>query len=229
MNNNIEELNKKFKGLVQKPIKSKQEIKLQQEIAIAIEKALNDETKLLVNELNGVGINVTSLWDLVNTKDKYPKAIPVLVAHLAKDYSEKSKEGVIRALAVKEAIGKGSPILLDEYNKIPKDKMFLRWVIGNTIYATITESDLDEILSIVQDKENGMSRQMFVAALGKLKSEKAEDVLIKLLNDDEVIPHALEALGKMKSKKAKEKIEILTDHPKPLIKKEAQKALKKIG
>lgn len=167
MMNNIEELNKKFKELVQKPIKSKQEIELQQEIAVAIEKALNDETKSLLNELYQIGITVISLWDLVNTKDKYPSAIPVLLAHLTKDYSEKNKKGIIRALAVKEAIGKASPVLLDEYSSIPKDKMLLRWAIGNTIYITITEDDVERILPIVQDKENGISRKMFVAALGK--------------------------------------------------------------
>ncbi len=57
---------------------------------------------------------------------------------------------------------------------------------------------------------------------------KAEDVLIKLLDDDEVAAHAIEALCRMKSKKAREKILTLINHPKALIKKEAQKALKKL-
>lgn len=73
-----------------------------------------------------------------------------------------------------------------------------------------------------------MSRQIFVAALGKITSGKAEDVLIELLDDEEVTPHALEALGRMKSSKAREKILTLTNHPKAVIKKEAQKALKKL-
>jgi HEAT repeat protein len=120
------------------------------------------------------------------------------------------------------------PVLLDEYNKIPKDKMLFRWAIGNTVYITITEDDVDRILPIILDKENGMSRQMFIVALGKVASVKAEDVLIKLLDDDEVAAQALEALGRMKSKKAREKILTLTSHPKALIKKEAQKTLKKL-
>lgn len=107
--------------------------------------------------------------------------------------------------------------------------MLLRWAIGNTVYITITEDDVERILPIVQDKENGMSRQMFVAALGKVTSGKAEDVLIKLLDDEEVAAQALEALGRMKSKKAREKILTLTSHPKAVIKKEAQKALKKLS
>jgi len=188
------------------------------------------EANKIKSELVKVGITVNDIYDLVNTDKPYPAAVPVLLDLLQEGIEHIGiKEGVIRALAVKEAIGKASPVLLDEYSKIPKDKMLLRWAIGNTIYITITEDDVERILPIVQDKENGMSRQMFVAALGKVTSGKAEDVLIKLLDDDEVAAQALEALGRMKSKKAREKILTLTSHPKAVIKKEAQKALKKLS
>lgn len=188
------------------------------------------EANKIKSELAKVGITVNDIYDLVNTDKPYPAAVPVLLDLLQEGIEHIGiKEGVIRALAVKEAIGKASPVLLDEYSKIPKDKMFLRWAIGNTIYITITEDDVERILPIVQDKENGMSRQMFVAALGKVTSGKTEDVLIKLLDDEEVAAQALEALGRMKSKKAREKILTLTSHPKAVIKKEAQKALKKLS
>lgn len=181
-------------------------------------------------ELAKVGIAINDIYDLVNTDKSYPAAVPVLLNLLQEGIEHIGiKEGIVRALAVKEAIGKASPVLIAQYNRTSKDKMPLRWAIGNTIYITITENDVESILPIVQDKTNGMSRQMFVAALGKVKSEKAEDVLINLLDDEEVTPHALEALGRMRSKKAKDKISMLTSHPKALIRKEAQKALKKVS
>jgi HEAT repeat protein len=182
------------------------------------------------SELEKVGVSIDDIYDLVNTNQSYPLAVPVLL-DLLKEGIEHigTREGVIRALAVKDAIGIASPVLIAEYYKVPRDKMMLRWAIGNTIHTTITDDDIESVLSIVQDKENGMSRQMFVAALGKVKSEKVEDVLINLLDDEEVTPHALEALSRMKSKKAKDKIATLINHSKPLIKKEAQKALKKLS
>lgn len=229
MHSNINRLNEKFKELIAKPYKSQEDIELKEEIRISLEKALSEEEIKLVDDLNSLDLNVSSVWDLVNTKNKYPNAIPILLIHLVKDYSEKNKEGIVRALAVKEAIGKASPVLIAEYNRTPKDKMLLRWAIGNTIYTTITEDDVESILPIVRDKTNGTSRQMFVSALGKVKSEKAEDVLVNLLDDEEVTPHALEALGRMKSRKAREKITMLTNHPKALIRKEALKTLKKLS
>ncbi|CAD0002418.1 HEAT repeat domain-containing protein [Flavobacterium salmonis] len=185
------------------------------------------EANKIKAELAKVGINIEDIYDLVNTDKPYPTAIPVLL-NLLKQGIEHSgiKEGVIRALAVKEGIGLASPVLIDEYYKTPKDKMLLRWAIGNAIYMTITSSDTENVLQIVENKENGMSRQMFVLALSKVKSEEVENVLIKLLDDDEVAAHAIEALGKMKSQKSKEKIFRLLDHPKDLIRKEAKKAIK---
>lgn len=184
---------------------------------------------VIKTELEKVGISINDIYDLVNTNEPYPTALPVLLNLLETGIDDMgTKEGVVRALAVKEAIGKASPILIAEYNRVPKDKMLLRWAIGNTIYTTITKDDVESILLIVQDKTNGISRQMFVAALGKVKTKKVENVLINLLDDDEVIAYALEALGRMKSKKAKDKISALANHPKALIRKEALKALKKV-
>lgn len=187
------------------------------------------DMNVIKTELEKVGISINDIYDLVNTNESYPTAVPVLLNLLETGIDDMgTKEGVVRALAVKEAIGKASPILIAEYNRVPKDKMLLRWAIGNTIYTTITKDDVESILPIVQNKTNGISRQMFVAALGKVKIEKVENVLINLLDDDDVIVHALEALGRMKSKKAKDKISALTNHPKALIRKEALKALKKV-
>lgn len=187
------------------------------------------EAEYIKNELKKVGISINDIYDLVNSKKPYPEAIPVLLKLLKSNIEHKGlKEGVIRSLAVKEAIGKASPILLEEYNKTPKEQVMLRWAIGNSVYTTFTSDDVNQIIKIVKDKTNGISRQMFVMALGKVKSTEVEDVLIDLLSDEEVCPHALDALGKLKSKKAKDKISILLKHPNKLIKKEAEKALKKL-
>ena len=228
MKMNLDELYNRFNELIQKPIKSKLELELQQEISDAIEIPINIETKALIFELNQVGVGVSSLWDLVYTSKKYPNAIPILLEHLSKKYSEKTKEGIIRALAVKEAIGKASAALIAEFLKMQKSQVSLRWAIGNTINVIIVENDVEMIIPIVKDKEHGLSRQMFVSALGKVTSDKAEDVLIELLDDDDVVAQAIEALGKLKSKKAMEKITALTSHPKAFIRKEARRALNKL-
>lgn len=211
--------NESYQELIQKKEKERQEVK----------KKLREDEEQLILDLDAMGVKVSSVWDLVNTTSNYKNAVPVLINHLSKSYPNKIKEGIIRALAVNEAKGLAGSTLLEEFYKVPIENKNLRWVIGSTMEVVISEKEIDEVIKIVKDKTNGISRQMFAIALGKVPSKKSEDVLIQVLDDDEIAPHALEALGKLKSQKAKSKISELTKHPKPLIKKEAIKALKKIG
>jgi HEAT repeat protein len=183
----------------------------------------------LKEALSNVGIQIDDIFDLVNTPRPYPEAIPVLINLLKDGISHDGiKEGVVRALAVKEARGKAGKVLIEEFHKVPDEKSLLRWTIGNTIATVISEDDVPEVLNIVKNKNNGMARQMFVIALGNFQSQQIEQTLIELLSDDEVVAHALDALGKMKSVNAIEKIRSLLSHSKSHVKKEARKALKRI-
>ena len=183
------------------------------------------------NSLLEVGIEVDSVYDLVNTSMSYPEAIHPLIEHLKNIQDVNIKEGIIRALTVKEAKGIANNTLFEVYNKINEiANSGIRWVIGNAFTVIIRAEDVDRILKIVSNKDNGMSRQMFVMALSKIKSRKQdiENVLIDLLDDDLVCSHAINTLGKLKSVKAKPLLLTLTEHSRPLVRKEAVKALKKI-
>lgn len=57
----------------------------------------------LVRDLNAIGYAVSSVWDLVNTASPYAEAVPVLFRHLQRSYPVQIRDGIARALAVKEA------------------------------------------------------------------------------------------------------------------------------
>jgi len=225
--NELEKLQQRRSELYGKP-KSEEEIEEYMSLISKIEAEYAKETVGLLNELKYVGVDVSSVWDLVNTKKSYPQAIDILIDHLNKDYHEKNIEGIIRALSVKEAKGKAAT-LIKKYEETPKIKDNLRWIIGNAIAVVMTLNDVDWIYRTVLDKSNGGSRSQLVYALGTVKTEKSEDILISLLDDEEVAPQAIAALGRLKSKKAKDKIVILNQSKNSLIRLESKKALKKIG
>jgi hypothetical protein len=197
----LEQMEKRWSELVGKP-RTTEEVNETLILAklIGIERA--KEHQELTDELAKIGINISNIYDLVNTKTKYSKAIPILIDHLQLNYSDKVKEGIIRALTVKEAKGLVVPLLVKEYLQLPIDKENLRWVIGNAVNATITKSEVADIFPIVLNKENGLSRQMFIAALGKIKTDTVKDLLIDLVKDeDKVISNEAEkALKKLQKK-----------------------------
>ena len=57
----------------------------------------------LVKSLRAGGAEIESVWDLVNTRERYPKLIPILLTHLKRESHPKVLEGIARALAVPEA------------------------------------------------------------------------------------------------------------------------------
>lgn len=196
-----------------------------------MENAFKEEL-LLKEKLLKVGLGINSINDFIHTKESYPEAIPILIEFLSHTVDQIWwKEGIVRSLTTKEAKGIANKPLLEEYARTDKQKYSnFCWVIGNAFEIIIQPEDVDPILEIVKDKDNGTSRQMFVMALAKIKSRKEdiENVLIPLLEDDDITGHVLYTLGKLKSEKAREKIIPFIDHPNSYYRREAKSALKKI-
>lgn len=208
---------------------NKEEIEEVLKLGKLIELERSKEFGNLFLELKGLGLEVCSIWDLVNMKGPYPEGcVDLLLKYLPNNYHDRNKEGIVRALTVKEARGKMGSLLIEEYEKTPKENSNLRWVIGNAIATTMTQRELDWVYSTVTDKSNGSSRSMMVLALGRVKTGKSESILIDLLDDGDVAPQALAALGMLRSKKAKDKILQMRGSKDSLIRLEATKALKKL-
>lgn len=120
---------------------------------------MNEE--VLVLEIRKLGYQINSVYDLVNNSShpflerkfigSYTKAYPILIKHLNKPYSPKIKEGIVRALTVKDASKIAKQPLIDSFSK-EKNK-FVRWAMANALrcYMTKTERDkypeIDEVFS----------------------------------------------------------------------------------
>ncbi|AZB25147.1 MULTISPECIES: hypothetical protein [Bacteroidota] len=104
-----------FVTLLQKPVKTDDEFSEMQNARVEFEKELNLETQALLQEIELKGVKASNIWDLVNTRSPYPEVIDILTAHLTKDYHNKNKEGIIRALGVREAGVGVAQLLLRAY------------------------------------------------------------------------------------------------------------------
>jgi hypothetical protein len=71
----------------------------------------------LRRDLSAVGLDVSSVWDLVNMSAPYPQAVSVLLRHLATARHQVVREGLARALTVREAEGIASGPILGELKR----------------------------------------------------------------------------------------------------------------
>lgn len=129
------------------------------------------------------GIRVRSVWDLVNISESYPTAIPILVRLLSEDLHWRVKEGVVRALAVKEARGMAAKPLVQEFLRAhipdePGQTELYKWAIGNTLSEVADDIVFPDLTAIVRDKRHGSAREMVAVALCRMKNPEAVGVLM---------------------------------------------------
>jgi hypothetical protein len=137
----------------------------------------------LIRDLRRVGVNVSSAWDLVNTSVPYPSALPVLVAHLARPYPDPIREGIARALAVRDAEFAWAR-LVDAYVHEPAGQT--KEGLACALSVLTDDARLDQLLGLVADQRNGVSRALLLRALEKSRSPKAQAALDALQIDPDL-------------------------------------------
>lgn len=187
----------------------------------------------LLNTLASHGFHVEAVGELIrNHLEAYRKhanvIVPLLLEWLPQITYDALREDIIRTLTIPWAKSAAKP-LIKEFRRTSDSNE--QWVIGNALEVIADDSVFQDIIDIVTNKRYGNSRTMVVLALGNMKNpenkEKAIDVLIKLLDDEDVIGHGLIALRKLNALKTKSKIEQFLSHPTTWIRNEAKKAVAK--
>jgi hypothetical protein len=124
---------------------------------------LRKDAEPLVAALTAVGWPTTvqqlgetrSVWDLVNTTEPYPHLLETLADHVTRPYHKRTREGISRALAVREARGTRIPrVLMDELKKETDPKEGLntyRWALINTLALIGEESLKHDVQQLLTD------------------------------------------------------------------------------
>ena len=133
-----------------------------------MEAQLGAEEQALVAELAGVGVRVASVWDLVNEKSSYAAAIPVLTRHVKLPYHPKIREGIARALTVKEARGSAGGVILDELQRADEKSHEVRWALANALTEAADNGMAAEIEALVTDDRFNDVREVLKLALKNL-------------------------------------------------------------
>lgn len=193
----------------------------------------------IVAELQGLGYDVDSVGELGTLGATYRSAVPVLIDWLGKVSYADLVEDIIHTLSVPWARELVLPVFLRMFRDPPivssplrpTDPEFqreqVRWAIGNGLEVFAASDIAEEILELAQAQEYGEARMMIVLAMSKIGGDRAPDVLMDLLDDDTVSPHAIEALGKLKYAPARERIAAMLNHAEN-VRDQSKKALRRI-
>jgi HEAT repeat protein len=140
----------------------------------------------VVEALRAAGIEVSSIWDLVNTPARDAKIVPILVAHLAQPYPERVREGIARALAIPEAIAAWDQLCQAYLSETDTGTMGVKWAIHLALAAAADESVLEDLIELAKDRRHGRNRAMFVDALSRIRDPRASVALDQLEDDPDI-------------------------------------------
>ena len=153
-----------------------------------------DDEQPIVEELNLAGVQVESIWDLVNTDEPYPAALPVLLDHLEKGgYSDRVMEGLGRALAVKPAVSFWNRL---KTAYLTAEGPEAREGVAVALAASATEAHLDDLIQLLSVEERGPSRIFFLRPIRELGGERGRMVLQPLTSDPTLGPESASLLGR---------------------------------
>lgn len=117
----------------------------------AAEAQFGVEEDPIIVDLEKVGLKVGSVWDLVNSSASYPEAIVVLLDHLRRPYHVRIRNGIIRALTVREARGvAGGDILRELRHETDSEN---RWALANALTLVATDDNTDAIKALADDPD----------------------------------------------------------------------------
>jgi hypothetical protein len=128
-----------------------------------------EEQALLLADLRRVGYRLETVWNLVNTADSYPEAIPVLLDHIKRSYKDVYREGMARALTVREARGVAGPVIIDVLRNAEGAGQQLRWALANALTIVADRTDRDAIKALIDaesdpDVKDRLKRALKTAA-----------------------------------------------------------------
>lgn len=184
------------------------------------------EEEPLLNALRLVGTSVDSVWDLVNTAEPYPAAIPILIEHLGRPYSRPVREGIIRALCAPAATPLLGRRLIEEFRREQDPE--LRWVIGNAIAFTADADQADDVVQLFEDTAYGVSRNRLALAVARLLGKNAIPILLRQIDDKNVTGEVIAALGELRAPDVRPIVAKYLKDPDSYLREQARKAMRRL-
>lgn len=131
------------------------------------ERLLTEASRPLLQDLRAVGYEVDDVYLL---KKPYVSALPVLAAHLDRDYPEVIRAGIAHMLAVRGGEFAWDH-LIEQYRATDNAELpEFKSALAATLARLATAKRLDDLRDLLADRSHGGSRVMFYRGFMRLKA-----------------------------------------------------------
>lgn len=200
---------------------------------------------MVVATLRQCGLDVSSVWNFVNTRESYEEAIPALIEMLAKVEDLGEVEGIARALTVKEAASVAAQPLIVKFRHLLSDRsqraetvrwaiatcclLETRWAIGNAL-ETLSKGNADACMRLLRDPRGSGAYDMLILAAANTKGKRFIPLFLEYLGSEKLQGFAARGLGILKAEEAIPKLKELAGKTKnSWVRREALTALRRMG
>lgn len=185
-------------------------------------RAFAEAAEPVLRDLERAGVNVAGIKELEQQRQHQAAAAPVLLRWLSRVSYFPLQAEIVSVLGKM----RGSLVaagLVAAFEQPDADA--IRWNLGDAIAKVADDSIFDGVVRLVRESSYGKDREMLALAFARMDRKHAVPVLLQLLDDDVMVAHAASALQKLAPPEARKKLEALKDHPRPLVRSSAAKAL----
>jgi hypothetical protein len=189
-------------------------------------------------ELDAAGIPEDTVWELVNSRNDYPEAVPIMVdwlEHLDErvppgEDRRAWRAGLLRNLITKHAKGNraAADILFRQFEIEPPLTNLELEAAGFALAQVAERSDFPRIAALIRSERDFPTKSVLVEWLGQIKTEEAKDLTVSQLPYPGMRIPAMRALVRQKATGVREAVAEYLDDEHEVFRKEARKTLDKL-
>ena len=147
---------------------------------------LRREQAPILADLRDVGVDVPDLWALINRREPYPRAISILLEHLRKPYSPRTREAIARTLAVPDSNASWNELarmFLSEPAAEPDD---VRFALGAALWGAARKAQFPAIRELLQQSQLGTTRLPLLRAALEVGGAEGEQLVREFVRDEQL-------------------------------------------
>ncbi|MCA2319860.1 hypothetical protein [Mycobacterium intracellulare] len=189
-------------------------------------------------ELDTVGIPEDTVWQLVNSRNDHPQAVPIMVdwlQHLDErvppgEPRRAMRAGLIRNLITRNAKGNRAAIdiLFHQFEIEPSLSNEELEAAGFALAEICERSDFGRVADLIRAERDFPTKSVLVQWLGQIKTDEAKELAVSQLSKPATRIPAMRALVRQKASGVRDAVAAYLDDEHEVFRKEARKTLDKL-